>query len=120
VSPVGGLDHELLGRVRQALADEPGLPSPGRVAAAVRTAGGVLGDVGLLDVVDAVQAELSGAGVLEGLLADPAVTDVLVNGAAGVWVDRGLGLVQVRRCRGRGRRAPPRRAPGCGSRTAAG
>jgi pilus assembly protein CpaF len=95
VSPVGGLDHELLGRVRQALADEPGLPSPGRVAAAVRTAGGVLGDVGLLDVVDAVQAELSGAGVLEGLLADPAVTDVLVNGAAGVWVDRGLGLVQV-------------------------
>jgi pilus assembly protein CpaF len=58
--------------------------------------GVVLGDVGLLDVVEAVRAELVGAGPLEPLLADPAVTDVLVNGDRSVWVDRGGGLEQVR------------------------
>ena len=37
--------------------------------------------------------QLEGAGpVLQPLLEDPAVTDVLVNGAEGVWVDRGRGL----------------------------
>lgn len=39
---------------------------------------------------------LEGAGpVLQPLLDDPNVTDVLVNGHAGVWVDKGEGLVQV-------------------------
>ena len=33
-----------------------------------------------------------GAGPLQPLLDEPAVTDVLVNGADGVWVDRGSGL----------------------------
>lgn len=37
-------------------------------------------------------SEVLGAGPLEPLLADPAVTDVLVNGVDGVWVDRGAGL----------------------------
>jgi pilus assembly protein CpaF len=40
----------------------------------------------------AVAAEMIGAGPLEALLADPAVTDVLVNGPGEVWVDRGDGL----------------------------
>jgi pilus assembly protein CpaF len=35
-------------------------------------------------------------GVLAGLLSDTAVTDVLVNGAQQVWVDRGAGLERVR------------------------
>ncbi len=35
---------------------------------------------------------MTGTGLLEPLLADPAVTDVLVNGPAEVWVDRGSGL----------------------------
>jgi pilus assembly protein CpaF len=83
-------------RVRLQLAGDPGPVTPGRVAAAVREVGTVLGDVGLLDVVDALRAELVGAGPLEPLLADPSVTDVLVNGDRGVWVDRGNGLEQVR------------------------
>ncbi|XCB28993.1 hypothetical protein RQN30_06795 [Arcanobacterium hippocoleae] len=29
------------------------------------------------------------------LLDDPGVTDVLVNGSAGIWVDRGNGLVRI-------------------------
>lgn len=90
------LPADLLERVRGALADDPGPVTPGRVAAAVREAGAVLGDVGLLDVVDALSAELVGAGPLEQLLADREVTDVLVNGAHGVWVDRGHGVERVR------------------------
>lgn len=88
-------DPLLLERVRAELAREPGGVTPGRVAAAVRAAGAVLGDVGLLDVVEALRAELVGAGPLEPLLGDPEVTDVLVNGDRGVWVDRGRGLERV-------------------------
>ena len=90
-----GVDAGLLDRVREVLADDVGQPSPGRVAAAVRSTGAVLGGARLLDVVDAVHAELSGAGPLQNLLADPDITDVLVNGMAGVWVDRGSGLCRV-------------------------
>jgi len=93
---VKALDPDLIERVRTALADDPGPVTPGRVAAAVRAAGAVLGDVGLLDVVDALRAELVGAGPLEQLLADPEVTDVLVNGTEGVWIDRGHGVERVR------------------------
>jgi len=40
--------------------------------------------------------QLEGAGpVLQPLLEDPAVTDVLVNGTEGVWVDRGRGLERI-------------------------
>jgi pilus assembly protein CpaF len=45
-----------------------------------------------LAVVQALQAELTGAGVLQPLLADPGVTDVLVHAGGKVWVDRGEGL----------------------------
>jgi pilus assembly protein CpaF len=86
------IDPDLVGRVRHALAREAGPLSVDRVAAAVRSTGVVLGDLGLLEVFDAVRAEVVGAGPLEAELADEAVTDVLVNGAASVWVDRGLGL----------------------------
>ncbi|MFH5824963.1 TadA family conjugal transfer-associated ATPase [Georgenia sp. AZ-5] len=57
---------------------------------------GGLGAHGLLRLDAAVRAELRGAGaVLQPLLEDPDVTDVLVNGGAGVWVDRGAGLDRV-------------------------
>ena len=45
----------------------------------------------LLEVAGTLRSEIGGAGVLEPLLHDPAVTDVLVNGAGQVWVDRGHG-----------------------------
>ncbi len=85
-------DPELVGRVRHALARSAGPLTIDRVAAAARSSGVVLGDLGLLEVFDAVRAEVVGAGPLEALLADDTVTDVLVNGARSVWVDRGLGL----------------------------
>jgi pilus assembly protein CpaF len=62
------------------------------VAAALRAEGGVVGDRDVLAVLGELRRELEGFGQLDPLLADPAVTDVLVNGAAEVWVDRGAGL----------------------------
>lgn len=40
-------------------------------------------------------ADVRGAGALAALVADPAVSDVLVNGPREVWVDRGRGLERV-------------------------
>lgn len=61
-----------------------------------RTTGGP--GVGLgrtLAAQEATRADVLGAGPLQPLLDDPAVTDVLVNGGLGVWVDRGAGLERV-------------------------
>lgn len=74
-------------------AGEP--PTSARVFAALRAEGVVLGDRGVLDVVGAVTRELTGAGPLDSLLADPGTSDVLVNGPDEVWVDRGDGLSRV-------------------------
>lgn len=91
-----GLDEALLGRVRDRVAEGTGPATPARVAAALREEGGALrGDVEVLAVLRALQSEIAGAGLLEPLLQDPAVTDVLVNGCQEVWVDRGEGLVRT-------------------------
>jgi pilus assembly protein CpaF len=86
------VDAALVERVRSRLVRSGDPPTAARVAALLRSEGAVVGDRVLLDVVGAVRSELAGAGPLEPLLADPEVTDVLVNGPAEVWVDRGGGL----------------------------
>ena len=84
---------ELLDRVRGRLAGGDTDPDPARVAAALRAeAGGVLGDTDLLHALRTLQTEMTGAGVLEPLLHDPAVADVLVTGPEAVWIDRGRGV----------------------------
>ncbi|WP_327354457.1 TadA family conjugal transfer-associated ATPase [Streptomyces sp. NBC_01304] len=82
----------LLDGVRQWLAASGCEPTPARVAQALREQGRVLGDTELLGVVRDLRSELVGAGSLEPLLADPEVTDVLVQAPDRVWVDRGHGL----------------------------
>ncbi|MEV1009786.1 TadA family conjugal transfer-associated ATPase [Streptomyces sp. NPDC049881] len=93
---VGSLDpaelRELLDGVRLRLAAGGDEPTPGRVAAALRAQGRLLGDSAVLSVVRALRSELVGAGPLQTLLAEPDVTDVLVNGPDDIWVDRGHGL----------------------------
>jgi pilus assembly protein CpaF len=86
------VDAALVERVRSRLVRSGDPPTATRVAALLRSEGAVVGDRVLLDVVGAVRSELAGAGPLEPLLADPEVTDVLVNGPFEVWVDRGSGL----------------------------
>ncbi|MEV4195403.1 TadA family conjugal transfer-associated ATPase [Streptomyces toxytricini] len=82
----------LLEAVRQRLAETGAEPTPARVAAALRAQGRLLGDAEVLGVAAQLRSELVGAGPLEALLADPAVTDVLVAAPDRVWVDRGGGL----------------------------
>ncbi|GAA1591297.1 TadA family conjugal transfer-associated ATPase [Kribbella sancticallisti] len=83
---------ELLERVRGVLAAQGSEPTPARVAAALRADGGVFGDSTVLAVVAALRREAMGAGPLDGLLSEPGITDILVNGPNEVYVDRGSGL----------------------------
>lgn len=86
---------DLLERVRGTLAARGAEPTPAEVAAALRADGGVFGDSTVLAVVAALRREALGAGPLDGLLSEPGITDVLVNGPNEVYVDRGTGLQRV-------------------------
>jgi pilus assembly protein CpaF len=100
LSPVGWIDGALVGRVRRRLTDRPEDPTPLSVLQAVRAepAQAPLGGTTLLRLGDQVFDEIVGAGPLAALLADPQVTDVVVNGPAEVWIDRGNGMVRASAC----------------------
>ncbi|MBB2908964.1 pilus assembly protein CpaF [Streptosporangium becharense] len=88
---------ELVEAVRLRLAHAGVEPSAAHVAVALRAERAMLGDAEILAVARVLCADLIGAGPLEPLLAEPEVTDVLVNGPREVWVDdgRGLRLTQI-------------------------
>ena len=88
-----GDETDLVDRVAERLARTGSEPTPGAVAAALRAEGSLVAGQAVLDAVSAVRSELTGAGPLDDLLAEPEVSDVLVNGPGEVWVDRGRGLV---------------------------
>jgi pilus assembly protein CpaF len=79
---------DLVQRVRHRLATEPA--DLGELVR--RENGGIVDDAVLAGLHREVEAELTGAGRLEPLLALRGVTDVLVNGPDSVWLDRGGGL----------------------------
>jgi pilus assembly protein CpaF len=83
---------ELLDGVRERLARDAAPLTPQLVARALREQGRPVGDATVLAVHDALHRDVVGAGPLEPLLRLEGVTDVLVNGAEQVWVDRGDGL----------------------------
>jgi pilus assembly protein CpaF len=85
----------ILDRIRRRLAADAAEPSPQSVADALRAEHQVAGSSTVLTLVDQLRSETRGAGVLDPLLALPGVTDVLVNGADDVHVDRGRGLERV-------------------------
>ena len=70
-------------------------PTHGLVAQVLDGEAVVLGEAGALRARSELAAQVLGAGPLEPLLADPLVTDVLVNAGSGVWVDRGDGLTRT-------------------------
>lgn len=84
--------EDLLDAVRERLARDGHLLTPQRVAQALRAAGRPVGDATVLAVHESLRADVAGAGVLDPLLRQEGVTDVLVNGADSVWIDRGHGL----------------------------
>lgn len=67
-------------------------PNPEAIAALVAPQAVTLGSEGAAAALAAWQARVLGAGPLEPLLEDELVTDILVNGTEGVWVERGSGL----------------------------
>jgi pilus assembly protein CpaF len=58
------------------------------VGSVVAEEGPLLGESERRRLVDELLADLIGLGPLEPLLADPAVTDVMVNGGGPVWIER--------------------------------
>ncbi|KAA9376287.1 TadA family conjugal transfer-associated ATPase [Microbispora cellulosiformans] len=89
---VPGVSADLVEAVRVRLSHAHAAPTAAQVAAALRAERAVLGDAEVLAVARILRAHLIGAGPLEALLAEPGVTDVLVNGPREVWVDDGDGL----------------------------
>ncbi len=67
-------------------------PTRDRVVELAKHDSAVLGATSVQRLRHHLSAEVFGAGPLEPLLRDPDVTDVLVNGTRGVWIDRGRGL----------------------------
>ena len=86
------LDTDLVDRVRARLAADVTAPTAQTVAAALQAEAGLHGSATVLALVDLLRGEARGSGALEPLLALQDVTDVLVNGPEGVYVDRGSGL----------------------------
>lgn len=85
----------LVDAVRRRLITAALEPTADNVAAALRDERGLADGSTVLAVIDQLRRDLRGFGPLEPLLALPGVTDVLVNGAEGVYIDRGQGLEAV-------------------------
>ena len=82
----------LADRVRSRLVVNHAQASPAEVAAALLDEGVVLGEGALMSLIAELRREFLGLGPLEALVHQPGVTDVLVNGANQVWIDRGRGM----------------------------
>ena len=91
---IGAVDiaPQVVDLVRDHLARTPGELTPHRVQEALRAEGRIVGDATVLAVFELLRRDVVGAGPLEPLLRLPGVTDVLVNGADQVFIDRGAGL----------------------------
>jgi pilus assembly protein CpaF len=75
--------HErVLAAAPELLLDDDGL------ADLVQAEAPLLGDAEVAGVVARVRARIGGLGPLEPLLADPRISDILVNGPGAVWVER--------------------------------
>ena len=80
------LDARVHGRVLATVADQP--LDERCLADLVRTEAPLLAVDRVAAVVSRVQARIGGLGPLEPLLADPMVSDILVNGPGPVWTER--------------------------------
>ena len=85
--PVPSSPARVRDQVRARLLAE-GAASAERVAALVHQEAPLLGASGHARLVAEVLADVTGLGRLEPLLADPAVTEVMVNGPGPVWIER--------------------------------
>lgn len=78
--------------VRAKLAHLGPHPTEQQISHAISAQNLAFGDQALAALTSSIYTEVSGGGPLQSLLEDPGVTDVLVNGPAQVWIDRGGGM----------------------------
>jgi pilus assembly protein CpaF len=79
----------LVARLHQQLLDDTGEPDdPSAIHERTRAIDPLLPETAVADVVGQVTARVSGLGVLEPLLAEPTISEVMVNGGGAVWVER--------------------------------
>jgi pilus assembly protein CpaF len=89
------VDSALVDAIRRRLISAAQEPTSDNVAAALRDERGLADGATVLAVIDHLRRDLRGFGPLDPLLALDGVTDVLVNGCEGTYVDRGHGLESV-------------------------
>jgi pilus assembly protein CpaF len=84
--------------VHRRLVDGEAVHDPDRILAEVRQADPLLGHAQVAAVVDAVAARTGGLGPLAPLLADPLVSEIMLNADGRVWVERAgrLATTEVR------------------------
>ncbi|MCI6205830.1 MAG: TadA family conjugal transfer-associated ATPase [Corynebacterium glucuronolyticum] len=80
-------------KLQEALATNPAL-TPAELARIARGEVGIVSDQQMLGLLQMVKNRVHGIGVLERLVA-PGVTDIVVNGPASIWIDRGSGMERV-------------------------
>lgn len=83
---------ELVDGIRRRLIAAAAEPTAENVAAALRQEHGLADGATVLQVIDQLRRDSRGFGPLDPLLQIPGVTDILVNGAGSVHIDRGSGL----------------------------
>jgi pilus assembly protein CpaF len=88
-------NHQVIGDVRKDLLARGRIADAGAVRSAVTSNGHVVDDQTIDRLTAGLVADLQGYGRLEDLIADVTVTDVVVNAADDVWVDRGFGMEPV-------------------------
>ncbi|HEX5018794.1 MAG TPA: TadA family conjugal transfer-associated ATPase [Actinomycetes bacterium] len=87
------LNAPLESEVRRTLLRRGAVVDERSVRGAVLAGGWVADDATVASLTSELSADLRGFGPLEQFMADPSVTDITVNGADEVWVDRGQGMV---------------------------
>jgi pilus assembly protein CpaF len=97
-------DEQLLARVQARLLNE--LETPGGVTQAhyqritelvaeeLNNSGRAITERDRARITRAIQAELLGFGPLDDLLADPSISEIMVNGPRQIWIERGGKLVE--------------------------
>ena len=93
MEPLDILAADLRERLLAGAAADDGADLPGRIRALVDREAGVLSEERRGELAARIAQRAFGLGVLEPLLADPAVEEIMVSGTGPVWIERG-GVLQ--------------------------
>ncbi|MFL5677462.1 MAG: hypothetical protein ACJ77X_07500, partial [Chloroflexota bacterium] len=86
------MNREIESDIRRTLLTRGVVVGADSVRAAAQSNGAVVDEQNVAAIASQLSADLRGYGPLEPFLSDSQVTDIVVNGAAEVWVDRGDGM----------------------------